>query len=245
MLAHELLAELRRDLTEDRQTDVAPQHLQQLAPADRVVCTHHDQSGYVGPAGQLASTQRRRRGRGAALAGVQHQHQRRVHADRIVDGTRAVHALPAIQRRAGGHHLAQLGIAGKLGRDGLRVQGRIDDARCLTGAVIEQAPQREVESEEDRARGATLPDGGQQSAGGKVDCRARLEAGEDETGNGHAAPGCGEGRASPPSCEEMSCLGEEYKARGRHCAPMVKEVRLSVENVIRAVVSLEDGRLLG
>ena len=79
-LAHELLAELRRDLAEDRQADVAPQHLQQLAPRRRVVGPDDDQAGDVGLPGQLARAQHRGGGRGAALAGVQHEHERRVHA---------------------------------------------------------------------------------------------------------------------------------------------------------------------
>jgi signal transduction histidine kinase len=35
----------------------------------------------------------------------------------------------------------------------------------------------------------------------------------------------------------MSCLGAEYKARRHYCSPPVKEVRLSVENVVRVAAS--------
>ena len=103
VVAHELLAQLRRDPAEDGKADVAPQDLPELRRGAALVAADDDHAGDLEAPGEGADAIGRGSHRGAPLARVQDQHERRVETGGDVDRPRALDAVPAVEGRLHRH----------------------------------------------------------------------------------------------------------------------------------------------
>ena len=189
VLAHELLAQLRRQPAEQRQAHVAAQDRAELRPGAALVRAHHDHAGDLHAFGQRAHAVDGRRRGGAAVARVDDEHDRRIEAGGDVHGARTAHALPAVQRRLHCREQDQVAalapVVEEFQHGVLVVQGKVEDARRPRAARVEQPPEGDVQTDADGADGPLSAETGQHGAGGEGHGRAGLEPAEDEPGHRH------------------------------------------------------------
>ncbi len=127
---------------------------------------------------------------GASAAGVEHEDDRGVEAPRQVGRPRAVHALPAVEQRPHAddqreiHAIAPL-VEQLVGHRG-RVKRGVEGPRRAGGDVVDEAPEGQVEAQQDGASGALLAEPGEQRAGHEVERGAGFDPGQDEARHGHA-----------------------------------------------------------
>jgi hypothetical protein len=189
VLAQELLGELRRDVPQQGQTDIAPQGFLELRAGARVVAADQHHAADLELARQGPRAVDDGRGAGPSAASIEHQHDRRVDAARQIDGPRAVDALPAIEQRPHRDDQREIHVLAPLieqlvsHRSG--VQGRIERPRRPRGDVVGKTPEGQVEAQQDGARGALLTEARQKRTGHEIERGARFDSGQDEARDGH------------------------------------------------------------
>ena len=199
VLAQELLGQLRRDVAEQRQAHVAAQRLLQLErrPPSRRRPPAPRRRSRAGSPGRAC-----RRSAAAALAPrPRASSTRMIGASRRRARSAAREPFTPSQRSSSGRtpmtsarSMRSLHWSKSSSATGAGCSDGIEGARGPRGDVVDQAPERQVEAQQDGARGVLLAASGEQRAGHEVERGAGFDPGQDEARHRHR---CERPRSSP------------------------------------------------